>query len=334
MKIEKRELLQALQKIQGIQKKQNYAIPSVLFRDGFLYSTNLEVTIKIKLNCQEPITIVLDYKELKFCVKKANEYIEITKDGKINGIQIVKYAVNNFPEIKEIPLSSALINFDALKFVSKFVTKDIIHDSLKGVYIDCIENKLVASDGTQIIISNDCSLAELTSFIIPGKSIKALAKTFKGHININYQNNIIALSKDNVIAYVIPHDGVYPNYKLVIPKKTSYLQYFKVNYKEFKNAFEIIAEMQKSKKHKYIPMKTIGNNKLKIYNVANDNNSIIIDVESNMLITVALDYNLFKTFLNNCNTNILFFESNDMSREILHIKHSDYFYGIMPLKFI
>ncbi len=167
-------------------------------------------------------------------ISMENDIVHITAGktkSKINGINSVDY-----PTLPEVTTSNPLFEISPKEFaeavsqVGFAVSNDSSRPIFTGIYLNYNEGNLyiAASDGFRLSerILNIESQAESFSLILPAKTLLETARIFsscgeniKVYLNEN-ENLCIFECEDTVIATRVI-DGMYPDYKRIIPSQTS-----------------------------------------------------------------------------------------------------------------
>ncbi len=244
--IDREKLLTALKTVQPVAKEGLLAIlGNALFvaesNKLTITATNLDLTIKTTIDCEveQAGAITLPIKRLnnmvKEMVKGNNVSIEVKEDDSVlicsrsSKFKLLGLPVKDFPPIQEVdgdPLFT--IQQKQLKVLlyhtSYAASKDETRRVLQGNLLSIDNNEItsVATDGRRLSLDKICDAGtedKKIDMIIPSFTVTELKKvlTDDGDISVWIIKNNVALKIGDTFVISKLVDGVYPNYRQVIP---------------------------------------------------------------------------------------------------------------------
>ncbi|SHJ50213.1 DNA polymerase III, beta subunit [Malonomonas rubra DSM 5091] len=254
--ISKETFLKGLTKVQGIIEKR-HTIPilaNVLIEaknnEIIITATDLEVGIKSNYNAdvitEGKVTVSakklfeiikeLPNKTIKF-TSKSNFWVEITCEKSI--FNLVGLSPDEFPKFPDLSNNLSKINTEIFKeMIDKTifsVSNDETKFNLTGIFIksevDELKNNMafVSTDGHRLSMIERNLSSKLDDkfkdgFILPKKGINEIRKMIDGteeEINIGISDNNFSVSTDATKLIMRMVDGDFPDYKRVVPEKTT-----------------------------------------------------------------------------------------------------------------
>ncbi len=213
-----------------------------------VYATDLEIgiesAISVKIDKEGAATIparnltdmvkVLDSEEFVFQKVKESQFEITTTDGNTT-FNIMGGEKDEFPvlpekkEEKSLEIEACKLK-EAMEKTIFSVAKDESRYSLCGIYLesDGEKFKMTSTDGRRLSSyeENITKKADEFNAIIPTKAINILDRIIESNeeivkISMSSSNNQIYFSFGDTIIYSRTIEGEYPNYKRVIPEKTT-----------------------------------------------------------------------------------------------------------------
>ena len=249
--INKEKLLKPLQPVQAVADKRNtMPILSNLLVDCTedtlkLFATDLEVSIEktLDVNTKKSGKTTIPARKFFEIVKELPEGDILISSDENNNIRIVSNSisfrlrglpVDEFPSLPKFHESS--FKSISLKTVKQMIDKTIfssateeIQHTLSGIYIEIIEPesntvRFVATDGHRLSLVDrelDFPSIEEKGIIVPRKGIIELRRIITsddGDADVTIDNNQFVVKCQNMMLYMRLIDGVFPNYREVIPE--------------------------------------------------------------------------------------------------------------------
>lgn len=278
--ISKDIFLKSLTKVQGIIEKR-HTIPilaNVLIEAKnsqiIVTATDLEVGIKsnykadvivegkVTVSAKKLFEIIkeLPNKNIQF-TSKNNFWVEITCDKSI--FNLVGLSPDEFPKFPEVSQNLSKVETNILsEMIDKTifsVSNDETKFNLTGIYIksELIDNlnsiAFVSTDGHRLSmikrdITNNLDNKFQDGFILPKKGINELRKMLEiteDNIDIGISDNNFTVSSENTKLIMRMVDGDFPDYKRVIPEKTT--NYAVINREIFLHSLRRISVLSSEK---------------------------------------------------------------------------------------
>jgi len=214
-------------------------LEQVCIRDGYIQATDLETTVRMKINSDSNYTI--PFSLLKTILKSRPQKleVEVLEEGKVTiqydnrRITFESLDTDEFPALPtgrfkavgQWPKEVIRKLYEQLTFASS----DELKPALTGVYLH--QNKVLtscATDGHVLRWIKNIDPEVLGKLknnftgIIPRKSLQILSRIVKGNVNVAVSKTYLRLrlNKDTEI-FIRLIDDKYPDYKSVIPGKFS-----------------------------------------------------------------------------------------------------------------
>jgi len=194
-----------------------FTIPAVVKKDGVILINHKKLSNIIK---------TLKDKDKEITIKTENDFIFI------NNVKIkIDFEPDDFPLPESYPsdLAVSISGKELLKGITKTMyasTKDISRFALDGVCFSFTSDKLdfVATDGHRLALySTEIDGKGLEGkYVIPTKTIKLLKNVIKpvyDNIEFVFNNKYAFFKVDNTVIQTKLLEGVFPDYKQVIPDK-------------------------------------------------------------------------------------------------------------------
>jgi DNA polymerase III subunit beta len=182
-------------------------------------------------------------RKIKIDVNEKNKVTITSKNGKY---ALFGEPVDDFPipedrtDLNKIEIKSAILKRFLMK-VRHSVKYDEIRRNMAGVFFDIKKDELrfVATDGFRLskILTNNFSHnnPKDDNFIVPLKTCEMLLKLCnEDNSFIEYDNNLIKVTFDNLQIYSKLIDDTFPNYETVIPKEND--KRMNINKSELQNS--------------------------------------------------------------------------------------------------
>jgi len=250
--VEKSQFAEELRLFQGIFEKkslmdilQNIKITALENGDLELVATDLEIGLcsSISANVKEPGTFTVNGKDLYELISKMPEgAVEISEN---NDLQVVisnerktsKYKLlglqsSDYPQLPVSDFSAStkisMKKFTSIINKSYYIISPEMKFNLGGALLSIAENKLemAATDGHRLAYLTyifEGYTAEPLEFIVSRKTLLELTKIGEeGELEFSYdKNNLFFKYKNRILSSRII-DQKFPNYKAVIPEKTTF----------------------------------------------------------------------------------------------------------------
>jgi len=184
-----------------------------------------------------------DKRKIKIDVNEKNKVTITSKNGKYT---LFGEPVDDFPvpedrsDLNKIEIKSAVLKRFLMK-VRHSVKYDEIRRNMAGVFFDIKKDELrfVATDGfrlSKILTKNFThNNPKDDNFIVPLKTCEMILKLCNdGNSIVEYDNNMIKATFDNLQIYSKLIDDTFPNYETVIPKEND--KRLKIQKSELQNA--------------------------------------------------------------------------------------------------
>lgn len=278
--IDRETFLNCLFKVQGIvEKKHTIPILSNVYMeivDGNLVvsATDLEVGLKSYYTCDvvKPGKITVSAKKLFEIIKefpneiisvklKDNNWLEISCKKAI--FNLVGLSPDEFPKFPEINneffrIESTLLQ-EMIENTIFSVSNDETKFNLTGIFVksESVDNinyiNFVSTDGHRLSlvkkkVDQDLNDRFDTGFILPKKGLIELKKIIENQsktVKIGINDNLFSLVDDTTTFVMRMIDGDFPDYRKVIPEKTSNVAV--INVKNFNHALRRISVLSNEK---------------------------------------------------------------------------------------
>lgn len=254
--ITKDQLLAGLQTVQSvISSRSSMPVLSNVYLSAEnesleIVGTDLDVTIcaKVKAEVKRPGKTTLPAKRLFSIIKELNnDEISMTTDEEnrsefqSGAIKFKMYGISaesfpmfaDFKSDKKVLLDQAKLT-EVLKRTSFAASQDEVRQLLNGTFISFKEHKIVvvATDGRRLALVEeevDALGKAVGDIILPNKAVNEVSRllTGKGKVEISFKENTAMFDLLNeetfpvkIVAKLV--EGVYPNYRQVIPTESKY----------------------------------------------------------------------------------------------------------------
>lgn len=322
--------------------------------------TNLETVIKSTFPA-----IVEKEGSLTVPAKMFNEYISNINPGKLlltaerNILSVVslpktKTKFNGmssieFPEIPSPnnPKSYLEINPKVLNTLVSQTgfssSADVTRPVLTGTLIDFTDGKLsfVTTDGFRLSEKTHFIEGDYSNFkvVVPTKTIQDVAKIFLNNdenisIIFNTDDNLVFFESSNISVGVRVIDGVFPDYKRIIPSSKSISVFFKGN--DLREAVKLTSIFSKdSNSSVKIELTDIGT--LKVYTSSEESGEHVSEFEAQIEgdpLILSFNSKYLNDFLNNIKSEDVYFESNGGVTPVVFKSNEleNFLHIIMPMK--
>ncbi len=329
--------------------------------------TDLEIGIKywILAKIEKEGSAVIPIKPFSFFISllpEKNINIKLKDNSLIiesenNKTKLNTLNVNDFPLFPEINKENYITidsDFfcDALSQIINFTSTSTLKPEITGIYFNIEKKilKIVSTDGyrlgeRKIFLNNNINNIENYSTILSQKTVREIINIFsnlkKKELKIYFSENQILIEslidgmdhpEINIISRLI--DGVYPNYKEIIPKsyktKVLFLKQDFLNKIKTANYF--------SGKNSEVQLEIIPNkNKIKIFSkdteIGEYESFLLTEVEGDP-IKISFNARFFLDGINSIKSQEIIFEIKDEnSAGVLRSPSDDsYFYIVMPIR--
>jgi DNA polymerase III subunit beta len=249
LRFSKEKFLDGLQQVQNVVSTRSTLpiLSNTLLRaskEGVsLTTTDLDIAVRcpIEATVLREGTTTLPARRLFTIVRElAHNEVELDVDDKnVASIQsggshfkIVGIPESEFPQLpqlksaKSFTLDQKLLR-DALKKTSYAMSTDETRYVLNAILLSLKEDKLivVATDGRRLaLVEQDVDLPKGTTgdLLVPSKTVGEVLRLLKdkGSVTISFTENQVSFDMDNTILVSKLVEGVYPNYRQVIPTDT------------------------------------------------------------------------------------------------------------------
>jgi DNA polymerase-3 subunit beta len=258
-------------------------------------ATNLDTTIRVRvkatvntggsitLPAKKLLAIVSAFPEKEVTVEIVGQNsVKITSGSSV--FKLMGIATDSFPRLATFSSKSnfALLQKDLAGLISKVdyaQSSDENRFMLNGVYFNFEEGKLslVATDGRRLAIvgAGISETGQTGSLILPAKAVKELRSRLSensGEVKISFDERLVLFvievteerSKsgfvENIQILSKMVEGVYPNYRQVVPKETAYR--IEIERASFADSVRR-AELVTGDKNSWVKLK-IGNNQVEV----------------------------------------------------------------------
>jgi len=229
-------------------------------------ATDLEVTIIKRINVEdgpdEEFKIAVQARDIKEYIALLNLddiFLKVEQDKLIidygfGTSEFPYYPGDEFPGIPELadPVIINTVDTDTLREylgnAIKYVANDELRPVMTGVYCE-LENgnlRLTATDAHKIYSVNRIKTGnenDKTSFVLPAKGISAILKLQKMTYCTIYVNetNTSIKTEDGMETIVVRNiDGLFPNYRAVVPTNLEEIPWIKLDRKDFIKAIKLV----------------------------------------------------------------------------------------------
>ena len=260
-----------IQILEGIlfEVKDNYLI---------LTSTDLEISIKTKLNClvEKEGKIVINSSMIGNIVRRLPDapiVFNVTGDNiqikcANSEFNLIGQDFSDYPplpkytESKSIELNSGLLK-DSIRKTIFATSLDETRPALTGVLVELSNNEInfVALDGFRIALNRyKLNIKEEIKEIIPSRTLNELQKILNEdeNINIEFIDNNIIFNLGDTIVYSRLLDGKFINYKDIITK--DYSSKVQINKKDFQDSLERASLLAREEKANLVKISINSNN--------------------------------------------------------------------------
>lgn len=360
LRFSKEKFLEGLQQVQNIVSTRSTLpiLSNVLVsaqKDGVtLTTTDLDIGIRcsleatviqegsITLPARRLFTIIreLSHNEVELEVDDRN-IASIESGGSL--FKIVGIPETEFPKLpslagaKSFTLEQKVLR-DTLKKTSYAMSTDETRFVLNGLLLSLKEDKLlvVATDGRRLaLVEQELDLPKDTKgdLLVPSKTVSEIQRLLKdkGTVVVSFSENQISFTLDGTLLVSKLVDGIYPNYRQVIPTETK--QRISLERETFHQAVRRAALLVSEKNHAV--KLNFSKNMLSITatspDVGESRESLPINYKGPE-ITIGFNPDFLMDPLRNLENDEIFFELTDeLSPGVLKI-NSPFLYVIMPLR--
>jgi len=314
-------------------------------------SLGIEVEIPVKLENEGIVAISGSVLAGTFSNIFQNENIKLEGvDGNLlvktkkSQIKLKGQPHDDFPTIPSV--SGAEFEIDAKKLVEGIkavyysASVSDIKAEISSVYIYSNQDNLVfvATDSfrlaeKKIKIKN---ISEINGILIPYKNISEILRVFgeiSGNVKVCFNKNQISFSSDNIYLTSRIIDGVYPDYRQIIPKE------FKTEIVVLKQDLLNALKLSNIFSDKFNQLNLIVNVKEKIFELSSANNDIgenkthldaVIKGED---VTLGFNYKYFLDCFNSITTDSVSIRLSDNTRPMVinPVSDTSFTYLIMPM---
>jgi len=216
------------------------------------------------------------YDDIEFSQKDSTVLIRSTADQDTE-VELKSIASDKFPEFPvsnqpffEMPIK----DFREMIQQSVFaVSDDETRYFMNGVFMEKSDDKIimVATDGRRLAFVGKNANKKINDFngiIIPPKILQTVIKRSgdEGLINISINEKMIFINFASYQFSSVLIEGMFPNYKKVIPEKQDF--YFSINREEMLKTLRFVSQMVEKKSHRiYL---SVSSGKVEVYSEASE----------------------------------------------------------------
>jgi len=263
---------------------------------------------------------------------------------KFNGMSSIE-----FPEIPSPNNSKSYLELNP-KILTNLVTHtsfsssaDVTRPVLTGTLINYSDGTLsfVTTDGFRLSEKNQKIDGEFEDFkvVVPTKTIQDISKIFNSNdenvsLVFNTDDNLVFFQSNNVSVGVRVIDGVFPDYKRIIPASKSITVNFKGN--DLREAVRLTSIFSKDSNSSIkIELTDLGT--LRVFTSSEDSGEHISEFEAEISgdpLILSFNSKYLNDFLNNIKTDEIFFESNGGVTPVVFKSNEleNFLHIIMPMK--
>jgi DNA polymerase III subunit beta len=360
LRFSKEKFLDGLQQVQNVVSTRSTLpiLSNVLIRAGkpgiSLTTTDLDIGIRCSIEATviREGSITLPAKRLFTIIRElAHSEVELEVDEKNMAIiesggshfKIVGIPEAEFPQLpklegsKSFTIDQKLLR-DALKKTSYAMSTDETRYVLNGILLSLKEDKLVivATDGRRLaLVENDVDLPKGTKgeLLIPSKTVNEVLHLLKdkGTVAVAFSENQVSFEMDGTLIVSKLVEGVYPNYRQVIPSETK--ERISLERETFHQAVRRAALLT-SEKNNTVKL-AFSKNNLAISahspEVGESRESLAINYKGQN-ITIGFNPDFLMDPLRNLENDEIFFELTDeLSPGVIRI-NAPFLYVIMPMR--
>lgn len=263
--------------------------------------------------------------------------------SKFNGMSSIE-----FPEIPAPAESKDYIDINP-KILNNLVlhtsfssSADVTRPVLTGTLIDYSKGSLsfVTTDGFRLSEKTHSIEGEFPDFrvVVPTKTMQDVSKIFSNvedNISVIYnkEDNLVFFKSGNTLVGVRVIDGVFPDYKRIIPSNKSITVSFKSS--ELRDAVKLTSIF--SKDSSSIKIEITNSGTIKVYSSSEDAGEHMSEFEANIEgdpLVLSFNAKYLNDFLNNIKSDELFFESNGGVTPVVFKSQEldNFLHIIMPMK--
>ncbi|MCL2721734.1 MAG: DNA polymerase III subunit beta [Treponema sp.] len=317
--------------------------------------------MKVNFQTKVPVTVIEEgsttvYGDKFFGIISSFPYDEIEFSQKDN-IAIIKPTTQKKPEYKlksmasdkfpELPVSSEQFFEIPIKDFREMIQQSVFAVSddetryfMNGVFLEKSEDKInmVATDGRRLAFIGkkaDKKINDFNGIIIPPKILSTIIKRSgdEGLINISINDKMIFINFASYQFSSVLIEGMFPNYKKVIPEKQDF--YLSVKREEMLNALRRVSLMVEKKSHRiYLG---ISSGRISVYSEESEMGTVEDEIPCKYDgddITIALNYRyLEEPFKVMTDDEIkILFSSAVKAITIEPVPQKDFFHIVMPMQ--
>jgi len=356
----KEKFLDGLQQVQNVVSTRSTLpiLSNVLIRAGregvFLTTTDLDLAVRCSVEAVvvREGSVTLPARRLFTIVRElAHSDVEIDVDEKNiatiesggSHFRIVGIPESDFPQLpklegaKSFSVEQKTLR-DALKKTSYAMSGDETRYVLNGILLSLKEDKMavVATDGRRLaLVEYELDLPKGTKgeLLIPSKTVSEILHLLKdkGSVTVSFTENQISFEMDGTLLISKLVEGVYPNYRQVIPGETK--ERVSLERETFHQAVRRAALLVSEKNHAV--KLSFSKNNLSISanspDVGESRESLAINYKGPN-ISIGFNPDFLTDPLKNLENDEIFFELTDeLSPGVMRIK-DPFLYVIMPMR--